>query len=168
MNKSIRSLCAVISIFCTASMLFADNIASKPHFGRYTTEKAKLAPYQTNLLNQKFSIHFQENIKSIDDAIILLLKFSGFHLSKQQSKLTRVMLSNSLPDAFRNISNSTLSQALIGITGGIFDIVVDPVYRSIEFIPKDEIRNLYRSDSNKEFMIKTINKPDGEINNGKV
>ena len=123
--------------------IYADAIGIQT--GRYTTQVNGLKEYQIDLLQQSVSIKFNDSVQTIHQAIDALLKFSGFHLLplNHQNKLAQVMLSNPLPNALRDIKQATLKQALSGLTGDVFNIVVDPIYRTIAFRPKASIAALY-------------------------
>lgn len=116
---------------------------------RYSTQINGLKDYQVDLLQQSVSIKFNDSVQTINQALEALLKFSGFHLLpfNEQNKLAQVMLSNPLPNALREIKQATLKQALTGLTGGVFNIVVDPIYRTIAFKPKSSVAALYDSHS---------------------
>ena len=147
-NKNILSS-LIISCFLITVSYASVNSVDSIQTSRYTTQTNGLKDYQVDLLQQSVSIKFNDSIQTINQAVEALLKFSGFHLLplNEQNKLAQVMLSNPLPNALREIKQATLKQALTGLTGGVFNIVVDPIYRTIAFKPKSSVAALYDSHS---------------------
>src|SRR5438876_154036 len=82
--------------------------------GRYLTVDNQPQTAQIDLLSPIIQVHFLSEIKTVGDAIIDVLRFSGYALveTKQQSHDLQDTLKKSLPLVDRNLGPMPLRQAL--------------------------------------------------------
>lgn len=126
----------------SSSLSYAQDV----QLSRYVSASKNIKSYQIDLLSQTVTMQFDHSVKTIQDAIIKVLSLSGYRLAplEQQSKLSQVMLQNPLPPVFTEINHASIKSVLVGLMGNHFKLVVDPVYRTIGFVPKDAIAGLYK------------------------
>lgn len=105
---------------------------------RYTSVDLKPLPEQLDLLSVVISTKIPNGIDTVKQAVEFLLMRSGYSLLdiSQQSEETRIMMSNTLPEAHRNIQSMPLRSALSMLAGPAFDLKENDVYRSIIYKKK--------------------------------
>lgn len=115
--------------------------------GRYLTASAKPTSEQQDLLNQSFQVKFPRSVKTIEDAINHLLRFSGYKLVNRQSLPVhaQAILAQSLPEAHRTLGLMSLKDGLLTLVSEPFDLLVDPIHRLLSFRLHASYIHLYQS-----------------------
>lgn len=110
--------------------------ASLETLNRYQSERAQPLAGQVDLLMQSVTLHFPRDVKTLDDALNYLLRFSGYHLAplSQRSLPLRMVLEQPLPAVDRTLGPISLSTALMTLVGAPFRLTHDPISREINFV----------------------------------
>jgi conjugative transfer region protein (TIGR03748 family) len=113
----------LLSIQCVAENVKTD---------RYTQVNIEPRLEQREPLKSVINIHFSQNIKTVGEAINELLKGSGYHWisNEQDSRLLQL----ELPGINRALGPIRLTDALQVLAGSSWDVAVDPLNRTIQFI----------------------------------
>lgn len=134
-HKSIIfSFLNILFLWCSSEVALADNIQSI-QTGRYLTVTAEPSIAQIDFLSGMVQTHFLENTKTIGEAITDVLRYSGYSLvdTKQQGHDLTETLKKTLPLIDRDLGPISLKEALKILIGPAFDLVVDPLHRTINF-----------------------------------
>ena len=128
-----------------AAGLGSNVMAQSVQTSRYVRTSLALSHYQKDLLVQHISLRFPQSVKTIGEAVDMVLEPSGYRLvsKHKQSEAMRIILTQRLPEALRVIKDVTLSQCLLGLVGHSFQLLFDPVNRLISFNLKPEYQGLY-------------------------
>ncbi len=113
----------VLSIQCVAENVKTD---------RYTQMSIEPRLEQREPLKSVINIHFSQNIKTVGEAINELLKGSGYQWvsNEQDSRLLQL----ELPGINRALGPIRLNEALKVLAGSSWDLAVDPLNRTVQFI----------------------------------
>lgn len=113
--------------------------------GRYLSVADQALPEQQHLLQQQIQVHFPTSIKTINQAMNFLLKFSGYQLAtiKEMPVSAQIMLKQPLPEVDRNFGPMTLQEALTTLAGDSFYLLVDPINRKLVFQIKPQYQALF-------------------------
>lgn len=103
--------------------------------GRYQSMAAGPEAVQVDLLSAVITHQFDEDIRTVGEAVEDLLEGSGYRLlSAKLAETFRVHLfALPLPDVQRQLGPITRRDALELLSGEAFRLVVDPVYRLVSF-----------------------------------
>lgn len=103
--------------------------------GRYQSIAAGPEAVQVDLLSAVITHRFDEEIRTVGEAVENLLEGSGYRLlSARLAESYRVHLfAMPLPDVQRQLGPITRRDALELLSGEAFRLVVDPVYRLVSF-----------------------------------
>ena len=115
--------------------------------GRYLIASTKPTPEQQDLLTQSFQVKFPQSVKTIEDAIKHLLRFSGYKLVNKRALpvYAQAILSQSLPETYRTLGLMSLKDGLLNLVGEPFDLLVDPIHRLLSFRLHASYSYLYQS-----------------------
>lgn len=93
---------------------------------------------EINISDSNKSMVFRSQVITVGDAINQLLKNADYKLSQsnKQNKYVQAMLASKLPKSKKKLQNTTVQQALVDLTDGSFDVVVEPIQREISFSVK--------------------------------
>jgi conjugative transfer region protein (TIGR03748 family) len=132
---SLKGFCITLS---TVMILLASSwvqAAEVIQTARYITTKVQPKPEQVDLLSSIIQVHFLSEVKTVGDAIHSLLQYSGYSLveTKQQSRDLQNTLKKQLPLIDRDLGPISLREGLELLIGPAFDLVVDPLNRTINF-----------------------------------
>lgn len=103
--------------------------------GRYQSMVAGPEAVQADLLSAVITHEFDEDIRTVGEAVEDLLEGSGYRLlSARFAETYRVHLfALPLPDVRRQLGPITRRDALKLLSGEAFRLIVDPVYRLVSF-----------------------------------
>lgn len=103
--------------------------------GRYQSMAAGPEAVQADLLSAVITHRFDEDIRTVGEAVEDLLEGSGYRLlSAKLAESYRVHLfALPLPEVQRQLGPITRRDALELVSGEAFRLVVDPVYRLVSF-----------------------------------
>lgn len=134
----------IISFSGWSSITLAQSIESV-QVSRYQTISTQAQSEQVDLLSPVIQVHFLSEIKTIGDAVNHLLRYSGYALvdNKQQSQDLKNTLKKPLPLVDRDLGPVALRQALALLIGPAFDLVIDPLNRTINFQLKTEFSPIH-------------------------
>ncbi len=138
-NKKMRLKLACWGIVFTSLFAAFSAASAQPleliQTGRYLTINSQPKSEQADLLSPIIQVHFLSDVKTVGDAIHHLLRYSGYSLveSKQQSPDLQNTLQKPLPLVDRDLGPVSLRQALGLLIGPAFDLVADPLNRTINF-----------------------------------
>ena len=127
-------LLSVFVLFCFVRSGYAAS-QSTLSVGRYLTAIEKPFPEQEDLLLQTFQVRFPKSIKTIEEAMGYLLRFSGYTLvnAHELKPAVSAILSRSLPEVNRTLGPMNLKKGLLTLAGEPFGLLVDPVHRLVSF-----------------------------------
>ncbi len=110
--------------------------ANVTQINRYATVQNKPLAAQLNPLLAVQQVHFSQDIKTVGQAMMYWLNYSGFHLAsidKQPPSLQAVMR-QSLPQVDRNLGPLTVKDGLEVLAGQqVFSLIQDPLLREVNF-----------------------------------
>ncbi len=109
-------------------------------YGRYQTISTKPRADQTDVLAAVIQVHFSPGIRTVNDAIQDLLRYSGYALidSASQSLELQNTLKKPLPLMHRDLGPLSLKQALSLLVGSSFDLTIDRLNRTVNFTLKPD------------------------------
>lgn len=121
-----------------AFLLFASSVFAhdgKTMIGHYLSLENKPTEAQVNLLSQIIQVRFPQEVQSIGDAIIYMLRYSGYGLidESKQSPALKNTLKKPLPVIDRNFGPMSLKDALTTLAGPAFILMQDPLNREVDF-----------------------------------
>lgn len=90
---------------------------------------------QSDLLSAIVQLHFSSRVKTVGDAMQLVLHGSGYHLAltKISNPLLQQLLAYPLPAVQRHLGPMTVRDALQTLAGSAYTLIVDPVNREVSF-----------------------------------
>lgn len=108
--------------------------------GRYQTVSTQPSPEQTDVLLAVIQVHFSLHIRTVNDAVQDLLRYSGYALidSASQSLALQNTLKKPLPFIHRDLGPLSLKQALSVLMGSPFDLAIDRLNRLVNFTLKPD------------------------------
>ncbi|MBE0469815.1 MAG: OmpA family protein [Methyloprofundus sp.] len=125
------------------SVLLASQIGSvfaSERIGRYTSIEPGPTPVQLNLLSSEVKMTFPRQIETIEQALDLLLRESGYRLSGHQDPYIDYLLKQELPMVHRDIGPISLLEAVEVMAGNQWHVSTNPVTRTISFTLRDAYR----------------------------
>ena len=126
-----------------AFISWADSIPSSNiiAYGRYQTISTQPRAEQADVLSAVIQVHFSPSIRTINDAIQDLLRYSGYALidSASQSLELQNTLKKPLPLMHRDLGPLSLRQALSVLVGSSFDLAIDRLNRTVNFTLKPDV-----------------------------
>ena len=133
-------LAGFFSLMMSASCL--STAYATTQVGRYSTISNKPTPAQVNPLLAVAQYKFSPKVKTIGDAIGVILQTTSYQLAPA-SKLSipiKSTLTKSLPITVRTLGPIQIKDALVILMGrDVFTLVVDPLHRLINFKVKPRI-----------------------------
>ena len=132
----------IISLILLNQTVNADTQATQ--ISRYLTIQNQALVAQQNLLQQTFQVKFPNSVKTIEDAIKHLLRFSGYSLVEKNilSKEAQNLLPLPLPQTHRNLGPLSLEDGLITLIGNPYGLLIDPIHRLISVRLKPAYQHL--------------------------
>lgn len=131
--KSLVKVSLIGLMGITALSTMAANVTQ---INRYATVQNKPLSAQLNPLLAVQQVHFSQDIKTVGQAMVYWLNYSGFHLvptDKQPPSLQAVM-SQTLPQVDRNLGPLTVKDGLEVLAGQqVFTLTQDPLLREVNF-----------------------------------
>ena len=124
----------LLSAHGLAFSAFADGGTTR--VGRYTSVNNQATPAQINPLMAIAQFKFQPQVETIGDAILQVLQNTSYALvpDKQLSQLAQETLKKPLPITVRTLGPLPIKEAVLVLMGKeVFDLVVDPTHRLINF-----------------------------------
>lgn len=137
----------LLNIILVMAMLIAGSsayaVTSYTQFGRYlsvTNAPTNNDPYGLNTTVQR---EFPSSVRTVGQAINYTLDQTAYQLLpySQTTAAVRQMYSQRLPAYLRSIGPMPLKDALLSLSGNVYQLVVDPVHRLITY----KVRNQYQS-----------------------
>lgn len=135
MNK----LNAIAAALIASAILPTMTLAGETKTGRYTSVSNSASYSQQNLLATEVKTKFPASVKTVHQALQLLLAPSGYSLDTEtQDPNLDILYIQKLPDVHRWIGPMSLYEALKTIAGDPWEFVADPVKRTLSFKLKNE------------------------------
>jgi conjugative transfer region protein (TIGR03748 family) len=126
----------ILAISLSISAIATYAVADITQINRYATVANKPLAAQVNPLLAVQQIHFPQNVKTVGQALMWWLQYSGYSLvgkEKQPASLQAVM-QQALPQIDRNLGPLTVKDGLEVLAGQqVFVLVVNPFLREINF-----------------------------------
>lgn len=125
-------------LLITSLSLFAltTQAANITQINRYATVDNKPLSAQVNPLLAVQQVHFPQEIKTVGQAMVSWLQYSGFTLAamNKQPESLQVMMRQTLPQIDRNLGPLTVRDGLEVLAGQqVFTLVHDPLLREVNF-----------------------------------
>jgi conjugative transfer region protein (TIGR03748 family) len=139
----------LLSMLFNNACLADDNVTQ---ISRYLTVTNKPKFSQTNLLSQLVQVRFTQNIQTIGDAMNYLLRFSGYSLisDTQRNSALKIILTKHLPIIDREMGPMTLSDGLTTLSGPAFELIHDPVNRTVDFKLKPAYQKFIKNEQKRK------------------
>lgn len=119
---------------------------------RYVSVQIGATAAQTNVLKSVVQITIPNHITTVGAALQYLIKPYGYELDDEieagEASGLYVLLTRALPDPHRELHSMTLQDALNVLGGESFDLVINPVLRTVSYHLKPE-QNSYVSDNDR-------------------
>lgn len=136
-----KTVVAAISTLLCASSITA--VAGETQIGRYTSVSNTASFAQQNLLATEIKVNFPEQVTTLQQAFEQLLATSGYRLSQENLDVDiDVLYEQPLPDVHRWIGPMTLREALQTLAGNTWELVTNPVDRTVTFKLDESYRYL--------------------------
>ena len=129
-----------MSLFLVLVILLPAAVQAESRIGesRYVSVTVGPKPEQMDLLQSIVNIHIPETITTIGEALDYLLEPYGFHLeSSPETDEQYLLLILALPDPHRHLGSMTLIDALTVLGGKSFQVVINPVKRTVRYQLRD-------------------------------
>lgn len=116
--------------------------------GRYSSIQPVPTESQEDVFRTVSSVKFPDSVKTVGDAVELLLDEQGYRIATGEKVDTRmhVLLELPLPKSHRSLGPMSLKSMLETLAGPIWFVVQDPIHRLVAF----ELCELYPSEDTKE------------------
>ena len=103
--------------------------------GRYSSIQPVPTDSQKDVFKTITSIEFPDSVKTVGDAVELVLDEQGYGIAagKKVDARMRVMLELPLPKSHRSLGPMSLKSTLETLAGPIWFVVQDPVHRLVAF-----------------------------------
>mgnify|MGYP001607379907 CR=1 FL=1 len=124
------------------SLVFAGQDDGTTRVGRYSTVNNQATIAQINPLLAIAQFKFQPPVQTIGDAIKQVLQNTSYALvpDKQLPQIAQETLKKQLPITVRTLGPLSIKEAVLVLMGKeVFDLVVDPAHRLINFKIKPSI-----------------------------
>jgi conjugative transfer region protein (TIGR03748 family) len=128
-----HKLSRIALLSCASSFLFA---ADTTQVNRYATVENKPLSAQINPLLAVQTIHFPQTVKTVGEAMMYWLQYSGFHLaeSKKLPESLKILMQQPLPQIDRNLGPLSIKTGLGVLVGvDVFNLIVNPISREVNF-----------------------------------
>ena len=146
----------LLSLVLLSPSLEATNTDNVVKDSRYVSVQIGAEPDQRNILQSVIRVTIPDDITTVGTALQYLLDPYGYQLDDQieatEVSDLYVLLTRSLPAPHRSFDAVTLQDALSVLGGGSFDVVINPVLRTISYDLKPDQKE-YVSDSDREAAI---------------
>jgi conjugative transfer region protein (TIGR03748 family) len=126
-----RLLITSLSLFALAAQA-----ANVTQINRYATVDNKPLSAQINPLLAVQQVHFPQEVKTVGQAMVWWLQYSGFTLAamNKQPESLQVVMRQTLPQIDRNLGPLTIRDGLEVLAGQqVFTLVHDPLLREVNF-----------------------------------
>lgn len=136
----------VLIMTFNANALAALDMHNQTQVGRYLTVANVPFNEQKNLMRQTIQVRFPQNVQTIGEAINYVLRFSGYSLipAMHRNEALKIILTKSLPAIDRNYGPMSLRDALNTLVGEPFDVIQDPINRTVDFQLKSAYVNKFQ------------------------
>lgn len=112
---------------------FMWNISHADPAGRYVTSTHRIPIEQRDVFMQTLHLHFDANVKTVGDAVEVLLKLAGYTLAPAKNSALTMTLSKPLPLIQRELHDMTLKEGLQILVGDAFHFQQNPMNRTVDF-----------------------------------
>lgn len=149
----VSSLCLLALVACTAPVKkdHADTPQAKPlpqvQTGRYSTATVGATAAQVDPLNAIIRTYIPRDIESVGDAMVHVLRLTGYRLASPEASdpNVRTLYHLPLPQVQRELGPITVREALTVLAGSPYVLVVDPIHRLVSFDVKEPYASKARS-----------------------
>lgn len=141
-KQLMKLICNLFLLLIIANSAFANDIT---RIGRYSTVENEASIAQINPLMAVGQFRFQPNVVTIGDAINQVLQNTSYKLvpNKLLPPIARETLSKTLPITVRTLGPICIKEAVLVLMGNeVFDLVIDPAHRLINFRVKKNIARI--------------------------
>ena len=131
MMKPRKFITLLISLLSTTVLA-----QSVTQIGRYTTVVNTPTQAQLNPLLAVSQFKFNDHIKTVGDAVTLVLENSGYQLAPKEKLSNEVIMTlmKPLPITERNLGPLTIQDCLLVLMGqSVFNLTSDPLQREVNF-----------------------------------
>lgn len=103
--------------------------------GRYSQIKAAPTQAQIDLLRVMVSVTLPNEVITVRQAVEHILSRSGYRLTEsgEQTEAVSGLLGKPLPRVHRHLGPMPLEESLRTLAGPVFDLMVDPVHRTVSY-----------------------------------
>lgn len=133
----LRLFYVVVScLFITSTALATETIQpTQLVTSRYTLTQLGPTVAQQDLLSAIVQLHFSPRIKTVGEAMQLVLRGSGYHLAstKISNKTLQQLAAYPLPTVQRHLGPMTIRDALQTLASPAYTLIVDSVNREVSF-----------------------------------
>ena len=133
--------CRRLPAILVLTFLTTQSLAAEVQIGRYATVRALPTDAQLDVMETSISIRFDASVKTVGDAVAVILEEVGYTLSDPATADSQRgrLLSLDLPKAHRQLGPLTARAALKTLGGPTWQIVEDPSNRLVTFERCDRI-----------------------------
>lgn len=124
---TLKKRALILMAFFLGQVVYADPS------GRYVTSTHHIPIEQRDVFMQTIHLHFDSDVKTIGDAVGVLLKLAGYTLAPSKNSALTMTLSKPLPLIQRELHDMTLKEALHILVGESFRIQQNPINRTVDF-----------------------------------
>lgn len=142
--KGLKIVCLLGILLSFSTLTLTENVTQ---VGRYATVDNKPLASQINPLVALQQVHFGTRIHTVGDAVSHWLSFSGYALmdEKEQPESLKAVLHKPLPQVDRDLGPMSVQEGLEVLVGkGIFNLVIDPLNRKIDFKLSPKYAQFYK------------------------
>lgn len=115
--------------------VLTQSLAAETQIGRYATVRALPTDAQRDVMATPISIRFDTKVKTVGDAVAVILEEVGYTLSDPATADShrRRLLSHALPKSHRQLGPLTVRAILTILSGPAWQLVEDPSDRLVTF-----------------------------------
>ena len=126
-----RSLPAILVL----TFLLTHSLVAEVQIGRYATVRALPTEAQRDVMASPLSIRFDDSVKTVGDAVAVILEEVGYSLSDHATAdpQRERLFSHDLPKAHRQLGPLKVRIALSTLAGPAWQLVEDPRDRLVTF-----------------------------------
>ena len=127
--------CWLLPAILVLTFFFSESLAAEVQVGRYATVRAIPTDAQRDVMASTFSIRFDTSVKTVGDAVAVILKEVGYSLSDHATAdpQRQRLLSHNLPTSHRQLGPITVRAALSTLAGSTWQLIEDPSDRLVTF-----------------------------------
>lgn len=111
------------------------SLPTKVKITRYTSLDATVPTHQKSLLDVIIRFQFDDNVRTVGQAIKAVLQGSGYRLARPENSdpNVAVLLRSPLPRVHRSLGPATVRDLLVSLAGPAWTLITDPVHRLISY-----------------------------------